>query len=394
MRALVFSLLLLVPATDLAFAQGKAAPKAASGPETRYFTAIDGFMDSADVQLKETRQAKTVTAAVLDVCFVPKGGTGKDRFVANLTVEGATLSGTTQSIGGKTPVTIKLARKANGETFDFKGQVAVGTTTYDIASTDNSDLSEKEFRENQTTDDGIAAAPKDFTEVSPEAVGVKVSLEAAADFLKTLRGQNVEVALSTLEVGCDALRAGTLVLNLAVDPERAAAVIAAAKAFPGVASAGWIAGAFDMDRTVLFPAQGFREAGKLNHDKIAATVAGVVSQAMSAKLASSTWNETTGKLKLTFKRPSPTFPQLQLTDTIEIEALVSADKPGGAERLMLWLGNPSITTTDDSAGAKLALKDDTGSDEEAEPLSDGGAVAALAKELKGQRWDSESSTWQ
>ena len=123
---------------------------------------------------------------------------------------------------------VKLTRKPNGEMVDFKGQVGVGSTTYDITSNENSDLSEKEFQDNQTTDDGIAAAPKDFTEVSPEAVGVRVSLEAASDFLKTLRGQNVEVSLSSLEIGCDSLRAGSLVINLATDPERAAALVAKA----------------------------------------------------------------------------------------------------------------------------------------------------------------------
>ena len=35
--------------------------------------------------------------------------------------------------------------------------------------------------------------PKDFTEVSPESVGVRLKLEAALDFLKSLKGQDVEV---------------------------------------------------------------------------------------------------------------------------------------------------------------------------------------------------------
>ena len=48
----------------------KTAPGAV---ETRYFTAIDGLMDgNADVILKETRQGKTVTAAMLDVCYPPR----------------------------------------------------------------------------------------------------------------------------------------------------------------------------------------------------------------------------------------------------------------------------------------------------------------------------------
>ena len=67
-----------------------------------------------------------------------------------------------------------------------------------MTSTDNSDLSEKEFLDNQTSDDGITPAPKDFTEVSPEAFGVRVKLDAALDFLKSLKGEAVEVGLSSL----------------------------------------------------------------------------------------------------------------------------------------------------------------------------------------------------
>src|SRR3954467_8136873 len=184
MRALLLCLLLVVTsaAPELAFAQMKLSPKAApNANETRYFTSIDGLMDgNADVVLKETRQGKTVSSAVLDVCYpAEKGSDRKDRFVANLAVNGQTLTGTTQSISDKLPVTVKLVRKPTGDTFEFKGQIGVGQTVTEVTSTDNSDLSEKEFHDNQTTDDGIAAAPKDFTEVSPESIGVRVKLDAA-----------------------------------------------------------------------------------------------------------------------------------------------------------------------------------------------------------------------
>ena len=61
--------ILLATSPHPASAQMKLSPKAAApgGTETRYFTSIDGLMDgNADVILKETRQGKTVTAAVLD----------------------------------------------------------------------------------------------------------------------------------------------------------------------------------------------------------------------------------------------------------------------------------------------------------------------------------------
>src|SRR5665811_2109094 len=111
MRTLLVCLVgLMTASSELAFAQMKLSTKPAAGAnETRYFTSIDGLMDgNADVVLKETRQGKTVTAAVLDVCYpAGKGSDRKDRFVANLAVSGQTLSGTTQSVGDKLPVTEK-----------------------------------------------------------------------------------------------------------------------------------------------------------------------------------------------------------------------------------------------------------------------------------------------
>src|SRR5450432_4007959 len=107
MRALLLCLFGLVTvSSELAFAQVKLPSKTAPGAiEVRYFTSIDGLMGgNADVILKETRQGKTVTAAVLDVCYpAEKGSERKDRFVANLAISGQTLTGTTQSLGDKLP---------------------------------------------------------------------------------------------------------------------------------------------------------------------------------------------------------------------------------------------------------------------------------------------------
>ena len=228
----------------------------------------------------------------------------------------------------------------------------------EVTSTDNSDLSEKEFLDNQTTDDGITPAPKDFTEVSPESIGVRVKLDAALDFLKGLKGQDLEVSLSSLTVSCDALRAGEQTINISVDPDRAAALIAKSKSSPGVVAAGWTSGVVEMDRTIRFAAADWRDGDKLNRDKIAAAIAGVLAKTLSAKPAAAAWDANTGKLKLTFKRPSQIFPALGLTETIEVTALVAPDKPGASDRLMLWIGSPVISTADESAGPRLNLTEE------------------------------------
>lgn len=399
MRPLLFCLFgLAALSPDLAFAQAKQQPaKSAGGSEVRYFTAIDGLMDNtADVILKETRQGKTVTAATLDVCYpVEKGSDRKDRFVANLAVSGATLTGSTQSIGDKQPVTVKLTRKITGDTFEFRGQIAVGQKVTEVMSTENSDLSEKEFSESQTRDDGIMAAPKDFTDVSPESVGVRVKLEQVLDFLKSLKGEALEVSVASLPTSCDELRAGEQTINLTVDPERAAAIIAKAKTTNGVTLAGWTSGIVEMDRTIRFSSAGWRDGDKVNRDRLASTLAGVLGRTLAATLASSAWNANTGKLTLTFKRPSPLFPALGLTETVEVSAQVSSDKPGASDRLMLWVSSPITTTADEGAGPKLNLSEDSSAadDEGAEPEDDNGSIEALTRELKGQRWDADKSVW-
>jgi hypothetical protein len=397
MRVLLFVAAGLFAATpDFATAQIKLSTKAdQNAVETRYFTAIDGLMDgNADVILKETRQGKTVTAATLDLCYpADKSSDRKDRFVVNLQVNGQTMTGTTQSIGDKKPVSVKLTRKQNGDTFDFRGQLTIGQTVTEVVSSENSDISEKEFRDSQTVDDGINATPKDFTEVSPESVGVRIKLDAAADFLKSLKGQDLEISLNSLTVTCDALRSGQQTLNLSVDPDHAAALIEKAKSAPGVVAAGWTTGLVEMDRAIRFPAAAWRDGDKINKDKLVATVSNVLSKTLSTKLATSSWSATTGKLKLIFKRPSEIYPALELTDSIEVDGLLSPDKPGGSDYLMLWISNPVTTTADESAGAKLTLADDSTGDEDSEEQDNTGSVEALTKELKGQRWDADKSMW-
>ncbi|WP_315754665.1 MULTISPECIES: hypothetical protein [unclassified Bradyrhizobium] len=396
MRAILLALAVIAAAApELGWAQSKSGTKAAPTSETRYFTAIDGLMDgNADVILKETRQGKTVTAATLDVCYpVAKNSDRKDRFVVSLTVNGQTLTGATQSNGAKEPVTVKLNRKPTGDTFEFRGQIAIGKTVTEVASTDNSDVSEKEFQESQSSDDGISAQPKDFTDVSPEAVSVRLKLDAVTDFLKSLKGENVEVSLSSLIVSCDALRAGEQTISMTVDPERAGALIAKARTMNGVVTAGWTAGTVEMDRTIRFAAADWRDGDKINKDKLAGAISDVLAKTYNAKPTSAAWNPVSGKLKLTLKRPSQLMPALELTDVIEVTGLVSADKPGGADALMLWISSPTTTTIDEASSAKLILSDESSGDEEGDTRDDGGAIDELAKAFKAKRWDADNSVW-
>ena len=191
------------------------------------------------------------------------------------------------------------------------------------------------------------------------------------------------------------MRAGEQTINLTVDPERAAALIAKAKSMPGVVAAGWTSGAVEMDRAIRFAAAEWRDGDKINRDKIASAMSGVLSKTLAAKPAGAELERQYRKTEADVSSGrARSIRRSRLTETIEVTALVSPDKPGASDRLMLWISSPVITTADEGTGPKLNLSEEsTGDEEGGEPKDDNGSVEALAKEFKGQRWDADKSVW-
>jgi hypothetical protein len=205
------------------------AKKGASAPgETvRYFQFEDFLGDlPAEGFLKETRQGTRITSAVLDVCHaVSVTSPRRDRFVVTLKAEGRRLTGSGQTQEGKQRVAVDILRKPVGKTVNFEGSIALGTEKLNVSSNGNTDMSEKEFLENQANESTLVAEPGDFTEVSPGAVGARAKREAFAAVVNAVRNENVEIGLESLAVDCAALRSGEQELQVLVDPERAPALI-------------------------------------------------------------------------------------------------------------------------------------------------------------------------
>jgi len=370
----------------------KAAPPAS---DVRYFNSLGDILGElpVDAFIKETRQGGKVTSALLDVCYsVSTHSDRKDRFTLDLKVEGEKLSGSGQSVENKTPVTVNLIRKGT-KSVSFDGKITLGGNLTSVSSPDNSDVDEKEFQQSQVVDDDLAEAPKDFTQVSPQSLAIRVKRENFTDLVKSLKGQNVQIALDSIATDCNALRSGHQVLRIFIDPARAAALIASVKTAPGVAAAGWTSGTYDMERAIRFASGDWSPDGKLNRDKLATALTGIAAKTMGAKPASSAWNDATGELTFTLKRPSQLAPALDLTETLEITALVSPDKPGGSDRLVVWLGIPSSKTTDETAAPQLQFSENAGGEEESTFNDDDGMIKAIAAELKGQRWDTDKAAW-
>ena len=375
----------------------KTAPKAATDPtDTRYFATLGDILGDLPVEafIKETRQGGKVTSALIDVCYsMTASSDRKDRFVVELKPDGERLVGTSQTLEGKAPVTVNLVRKLANKAIAFEGKISVGGNTSLVSSPDNTDIGEKEFLQTQVVDDDLVDAPKDFTQVSPQSVGIRVKREGFLDLVKSLKSENVQIALDSIVTDCNALRTGQQVLRLIVDPARAAALAAKLKTAPGVVATGWTSGTYDMERAVRFAASDWSSGGRLDKDKFAAALSSAAAKAMSAKPTSSRWNETTGEITFAVKRPSQLAPPLDLVETLEMTALIGPEKPGASDGMVVWIGTPTSKTIDESTGAHLQFAENSGGEEESTFNDDDSVIKAVALELKGQRWDTDKASW-
>lgn len=370
---------------------------ASAQTSVRYFNGVYGLLGDieTDAFLKETRQGGKVVSAELDVCHAPVAGSPlRDRFVVALKPQGNRLVGSGQGQDSKLPVTVDLTRSATGNSYTFEGTVKLGDRILKASSDDLADMSEKEFREQTAVEEAIVEAPADFREVTPGTLGIRVARTALIDFLKSLRAENVKVQGYSIAPSCEALRRGTVDVQVDVDPERAAELIAKAKALPGVTRAGWTSGGIDLSRAVRIPAGSFRDgSGKLDRTKLGDAIAAVAAKTLSAKPGNVEWDEVTGELAVTVKRPDATVAGLGLTEVIGIPFVVSSEKPGAKDTLVIRIGQSESEIQDDGPGPRLTIAANQNGEDTPEPAGSEALQEMLAKELKGQTWDSDKEAW-
>ena len=375
---------------------------AVSGPcafaqnTVRYFTGVPNLLEEldTDVILKEVRAGGKIVSAEIDVCHLPAPNSPlRERFVVQLKPQGTRLVGSGQSQESKTPVSIDLNRTVAKDEVKFEGTIKYGDRTFKAVSEENTDISEKEFKEQTAIDESIVENPSDFREVTPGTASFRVNRASLADFLKALRGENVKLQTFSIAPSCDALRRGYLDVQVDVDPERAQALIAKAKSIPGVPRAGWASGGIDLSRAIRFPSAGWRDgSGKLDRDNLGKALATAAGNLLEAKTASGDWDDVTGELSIVIKRPDNTVPGLSLTEVIEIPLVVSSEKPGAANTLVVRIGSLSSELEDEGTSPKLNLSTQSNGDTP-EPFGADGLLEALAKEFKAEVWDSEKEVW-
>jgi hypothetical protein len=363
----------------------------------RYFNGVYGLLGDieTDAFLKETRQGGKVVSAELDVCHAPSPGSPlRDRFVVTLKPQGNRVVGSGQTQELKRPVTVDLARSATGNSYSFEGTVKLGDQTLKASSDDLADMSEKDFREQTSVEESIVESPADFREVTPGTLAIRVARPAMVDLLKALRAENVKVQSYSIAPSCEALRRGTVDVQIDVDPERVVDLIGKAKAMQGVSKVGWTSGGVDLTRAVRIPSGSFRDsAGKLDRQKLGDAIAAVAAKVFSAQPGTAEWDEVTGELAVTVKRPDATVPGLGLTEVIGIPFVISGEKPGAKDTLVIRIGQSESEIQDDGTAPRLTIASTQSGEESPEPAGSDNLQAALAREMKGQTWVSDKETW-
>jgi hypothetical protein len=387
MRRMAIAVLILIGGVHCAAAQNT----------VRYFTNVTGLLEDldTDVILKETRNGGKVVSAELDVCHAPAPNSPlRSRFVVALKPQGNRLAGSGQSQDGRTPVSVDLARSGTAGAIAFEGTIRYGERVFRAQSTDNADISAREFEEQAAVEETIVENPGEFREVTPGTVAMRVQHAALNEVLKTLRAERVKVQTYSIAPSCEALRRGTLDVQLDVDPERAADLVARARSLPGVLRAGWTSGGIDLTRALRLPVAAFRDAGgALDRDRLAKALAAVAEKVLNAQTDSVEWNDVTGELSLVMRRPDATLPGLDLVELIEIPVVASADRPGGKDSLVIRIGQLTSEMEDAAEGPRLSLSTNQSGNEAAEPAGGDALQAALAKELKAEIWDTGKEAW-
>ena len=249
MRLVAVAALTLLVSGSCAFAQNT----------VRYFTGVPNLLEDldTDVILKETRAGAKIVSAELDVCHLPEAKFAAARtFRGHAEAAGQSTRRQRPKPGEQEAGLVDLARIVNKDEVKFEGTIKYGDRTFKSLSEENTDISEKEFKDQTAIEESIVDNPADFREVTPGTVAFRVNRASLVDFLKAIRAENVKVQAFSIQPSCDTLRRGYVDVQGDVDPERAAALIAKAKSMPGVTKAGWTSGGIDLSRAIRLPAAG------------------------------------------------------------------------------------------------------------------------------------------
>ena len=105
------------------------------------------------------------------------------------------------------------------------------------------------------------------------------------------------------------------------------------------------------------------------------------------------WDDVTGEQTVYVKRPDSTVPGLGLTEVVDVPVIVSAEKPGSNDALVIRIGQLSSEIEDQGEAPRLSITRNQSETDSTEPAGSDDVLGALARELQAEVWDADKEIW-
>lgn len=381
-----------------------AASATGASAQQRYIQfngAAVGVIDAGiDGIVTQNVTAGKVTSTQLDLCYgLLDTSRRMDRVVLPLTANGNTFTGTGTSVVGKANVNVSLViNAAKRDAIKITGEVRLPGSTLAVSSENNTYSQEAP----DVTGPGevtIATSPDDVSQVSPNAVVVRASFLALPGVLAALRTEPVTVAADTLVPDCSALRSGVALVSVTVAPSRAEDLVKRLSTVQGVLLVGWSTGDTDPSNAVRFkPTADLVANGRIDEAKAIARIADMAARALQSTLVDAPkYDEKSGKYRATFRRPSTSLPGIGLNEVTEVNLLIVPEQLRKTDSYIVYATGFDESFVDATDGARWQVLDSGGEGDTGYALAYQRRLApmivALARELKGDVWDSDHAVW-
>lgn len=358
---------------------------------------VDGGIDGIVTQ---NLTAGKVTSTQLDLCFgLLDTSRRMDRVVLPLAANSNTFTGSGTSVIGKANVSVSLViNAAKRDAIKITGEVRLPGSTLAVSS-ENNTYSQEAPDLSGPGDVTIAQDPNDVSQVSPNTVVVRASFLALPAVLAALKTEPVTIAADTLVPDCSSLRSGVALVSVTVAPSRAEDLVKRLSAVQGVLLAGWSTGDADPSNAVRFKlTPDLTKDGRIDEAKAIARIAEIAAKALQSTVAEAPkYDERSGKYRVTFQRPSSSLPGSGLNEMTEISFMIAPEQLHKTDSYIVYATGFDESFADPEDGAKWQIFGSGGEGDTGYALAYqrrlAPTVVAIARELKGDVWNSDQAVW-
>lgn len=316
-----------------------------------------GDNTSSDVQIIEDGVGPEIKKATLDLCFgfdieqsYAHLNVGNfDRVIVPLSISNDSLSGSASSVERKRAIKVALKRKPEKDGVSYSGTISIDGKSYPISEQPVSSRADG-YRPEIIIDEN----PKEFRDVLPNALIIKYKYGTSPQLVATLRQANAALDVApSFHNRCNDIRSGYEYLKILTPPQESQALVARLRKLPFVTQVGWT----DHEKTVTVrvTGQGWVNKGVLNRTTAAAGLSAAMAKALGASVTGTSWDQKTGEVKLSFKRPSKLMPGSGLSELISMVALIAPDRFGDTNRAIVSVAGLSGHVMDDGPGPRVRV---------------------------------------